>query len=280
LVTLSRSAFDGRTPPVQCTDNELIVVAAEVVREYRAAMDDLAFQRALESLWRLLAHTNQYLVARAPWTLIKSEGPSERLARVLWNGLEATRIVATGLLPVMPRTAREVLTSIGAPVEESLTALRWGGLPVGAPLAEPKPLFPRIDKEAYMAEPTSPAPPAATPSAAPAPAAGTTTLSIEQFKEVALRVATVTAAEPIPKSQKLLKLTVDLGNESRTIVAGIALAYQPEALIGRQVVIVANLKPSKLMGVESQGMVLAASDGERPILLHPESAVPNGTQVR
>ena len=340
LVTLSRRAFDGRTPPHACTDNELIDAALRTTGDYREAMEEPAFQRALESLWRLLAQTNQYLVAREPWKLIKAEGASERLSRVLWNGLEATRIVAVGLLPFMPRSAAAVLAAIGAPVPESLSGLRWGGLPTGVPLPEPRPLFPRIDKEAYMEEAdapppvsdarpepphaasaktpaggpagTSPAPaqaagnppaapaaggpastaapaagpsagPAAAPSAGPAaaPSAGPPRLSIDQFKQIELRVATVRAAEPIPKSQKLLKLTVDLGEETRTVVAGIALAYRPEELVGRQVVMVANLQPTKLMGVESQGMVLAAVEkDDRPVLLHPSAAVPNGARVR
>ena len=123
---------------------------------------------------------------------------------------------------------------------------------------------------------------AAPPGAAGAQPAASGKLSIDQFKQVELRVATVKAAEAIPKSQKLLKLTVDLGDETRTVVAGIALAYRPEELVGRQVVMVANLQPAKLMGVESHGMVLAATVGQddRPVLLHPSAAVPNGSRVR
>jgi methionyl-tRNA synthetase len=153
LVTLSRSAFDGRTPPHACSDNELAPVAKQVVEDYRAAMGDLAFSRALESLWRLLAETNQYIVARAPWKLIKTEGPTPQLARILWNGLEAVRIVTTGLLPMMPRVAPQVLAAIGVPVPpDSFDALRWGGLPTGVEIPALAPLFPRIDKAAYLGE--------------------------------------------------------------------------------------------------------------------------------
>jgi len=305
VVTLSRSAFGGRSPYQSCGDNPLIEVAARAAADYRAAMDDLAFQRALESLWRLLAETNQYLVAHAPWKLIKTEGPSPRLARVLWNGLEATRIVAIGLLPIMPRAAVKVLRAIGAGVPQRLDAMAWGGTPVGAELPPPVPIFPRIDKEAYVAEAKQPVPPpaAAAPEgrppdtiAAPAggpPAAATAAeggtadgaapsgaISIDRFKQVRLRIGTVRAAEPVPKSKKLLKLTVDLGDETRTVVAGIALAYRPEDLAGKQVVVVTNLEPATLMGVESQGMVLAASGDGAPVLLHPGAAVPAGTEVR
>jgi methionyl-tRNA synthetase len=306
VVTLSRRAFGGRTPPIFCDGNPLIEVAARVADEYRVAMQELAFSRALEALWRLLAEANQYLVAREPWNLIKSEGPTPRLARILWNGLEAARIVATGLLPVMPRAAAEVLAAVGTPTPPaSLEALAWGGTPTGAPLPEPRPIFPRIDKAAYLegaAEPETGPPPRrekaapATPPAAPtaagaqtAPAApptspgGTTgtMITIDQFFAVELKVGTVTAAEPVPKSNKLMKLAVDLGEGApRTLVAGIAQRYRPEELVGRQVVVVANLQPAKLMGVESQGMVLAASEDGQPVLLHPAQPVPNGTRVR
>jgi methionyl-tRNA synthetase len=285
VVTLSRSAFGGRTPYLSCGDNPLVEAAGRTAAEYRAAMDEHAFQRALESLWRLLAETNQYLVAHEPWKLIKTEGPSPKLARVLWNGLEATRIVAIGLLPIMPRAAVEVLHAIAAPVPQRLDAMAWGGTPVGAELPPPAPIFPRIDKEAYVAEAKQPAPPQpagppAAPTAPDAAAADPGRISIDRFKQVKMRVGTVRAAEPVPKSKKLLKLAVDLGDETRTVVAGIALAYRPEDLVGKQVVVVANLEPATLMGVESQGMVLAASIDGTPVLLHPGEAVPAGTEVR
>jgi methionyl-tRNA synthetase len=299
VVTLARKAFDGKTPPERCADNPLIAVARQSAADYRAAMEELAFSRALEALWRLLAETNQYIVVNEPWKLIKTEGARERLSKVLWNGLEAVRIVATGLLPFMPRVAAEVLAAVGsAEPPNSLAALEWGGTPTSAELPSPKPLFPRIDKEAYLAEahppetekkkmetadtatPAAPATPAA--DAAPAPATPEKSLvTIDQFFQTELKVATILAAEPVPKSNKLLKLSVDVGEgTSRTLVAGIALAYKPEDLVGKQVIVVANLQPAKLMGVESNGMVLAASLDGKPVLLHPAAQVPNGTRVK
>jgi methionyl-tRNA synthetase len=282
LVTLSRSAFDGRTPPYEGGGDEpLAAVAAKAVEEYRAAMGDLAFSRALEALWRLLAETNQHIVANAPWKLIKTEGPSANLARVLWVGLEAVRIVATGLLPFMPRTAPQVLAAIGtATPPDSFDALRWGGTPANAELPAPAPLFPRIDKEAYLGEARAQekekkmeTETAAAPEKTP--------VTIDQFFQTELKVATILAAEPVPKSNKLMKLTADLGEGApRTIVAGIALAYKPEELVGKQVIVVANLQPAKLMGVESNGMVLAASLDGKPVLLHPDAQVPVGTKVK
>jgi methionyl-tRNA synthetase len=198
------------------------------------------------------------------------------------------RIVAVGLLPVMPTVAREVLAAIGVPeAPATLDALAWGGLPGGAELPKSEPLFPRIDKDEYLASIT-PAAGQQSADAAPdaAQAASNATqeesglISIDQFMETQLRVATVREAEAVPKSNKLLKLTVELGDEVRTVVAGIAQQYEPEKLVGRQVVIVANLQPAKLMGVESQGMVLAATVDGAPRLLHPDGEVPSGSRVR
>ena len=271
LVTLSRSAFGGRTPPTACDDNPVRAAALRLLPEVHAAMGDLAFSRALEALWRLLAEANQYLVAREPWKLVKSEGPSEALSRILWNGLEAVRLVATGLLPFMPRVAPQVLAAIGVPsAPASFESLAWGGLPNGAELPEPKPIFPRIDKKEYLKadEGTK-------------ERETTTLITIDKFFETELKVGTVQAAERVPKSTKLVKLTVDLGEAGpRQIVAGIGLAYQPEDLVGKQVAVVANLQPAKLMGIESQGMVLAASIDGKPVLLHPDAQVPAGTQVK
>lgn len=275
VVTLARRAFDGKTPPEPCNDNPLIAVARQAAADYRKAMEDLAFSRAIESLWRLLAEANQYLVAREPWKLIKSEGATSKLSRILWNGLEAVRIVATGLQPFMPKVAPQVLAAVGtATPPRSFDALAWGGTPTGAELPEPVPLFPRIDKEAYLAEGRK-------EEGMETAAEEKPRISIDQFFQAELKVATITAVEPVPKSNKLLKLTVDVGEGSpRTLVAGIALAYQPAELVGRQVVVVANLLPAKLMGVESQGMVLAASLDGKPVLLHPDAPVPNGTRVK
>ena len=301
VVTVTRGAFGGRTPPVACDDNPLIAVARQVVSDYREAMDALAFQDALRALWRLLAETNQYLVVREPWKMIKAEGPSEGLSRILWNGLEAVRIVATGLLPFMPTVARQVLAAVGTTnVPETLDAMTWGETPTSAPLPELAPIFPRIDKEKFMSDLKSSAPEAApavaaAPAATPAPAApaapatpaaaaaAPAEVTIDHFFATELKVGTVKFAERVPKSDKLIRLLVDLAEESpRQLVAGIGKAYTPEELVGEQVVVVANLKPAKLMGVESRGMILAATDADgKPILVRPHAAgAPNGTRVK
>ena len=285
LVTLSRRGFGGKTPPPPASPGPLAELAATVAEEYRQAMDGYAFQTALRSLWRLLAETNQYIVAGAPWKLIKGPETLPQAGEILWNGLEAVRVVAVGLLPVMPTVAVQVLAAIGvAEPPATLDGLRWGALPGGAELPESSPIFPRIDKKSYLASIAAPvAPPENSTqesSEAASKPADDDLISIEQFMDIQLKVATVVAAEAIPKSKKLLKLTVELGEEVRTVVAGIATQYQPDELVGRQVVVVANLKPAKLMGVRSQGMVLAASVDGAPILVRPEKEVPSGTRVR
>ncbi len=275
VATLSRQAFDGRTPPEACDDNELIRVGKELTLEYRAAMEEFAFDRALKALWRLLDAANLYLVEREPWKLVKSEGPTSRLSRVLWNGCEATRIVATGLLPFMPRLAPRVLAGLGVTaLPTSLGALDWGGTPTGAALPAPESLFPRIDKRSFLsaeiASSTRPLRPE------------TPMITIDQFAQTELKIGTVQAAERVAKADKLLQVTVDLGEGTpRTLVAGIAQEYSPESLVGRQVVVVANLQPATIRGVESQGMVLAAvaADGSA-VLLQPEAQVANGSRVR
>jgi len=185
------------------------------------------------------------------------------------------------IAPVMPASAREALSRIGAdPDRIDIAALQWGGLPNGAPVRVTDPIFPRIDVAEYMGakkEMTTTPPPEETTQAA-APDANR--ITIEQFMEVNLRVAEVRAAERVPKSKKLMKLTVFTGDDERTIVAGIATKYTPEELVGRKIVIVANLQPAKLMGVESNGMVLAASIDGEPSLLSVDPSVAAGTKVK
>lgn len=282
LVKLSRSAYDGKTPPEACGSNPVRTVAEKVVADYRQAMEDFAFHRALEALWRILAEVNQYLVSREPWKRIKEGDTGDAVSRILWNGLEGVRIVATGLLPVMPKLAPEILAAIGTTeVPGGLDALDWGGTPLSVELEASPRLFPRVDKAAYLAGETPAGAGAAPKKKRSRDEDGMGLITIDKFFETELKVGRVTGVEAIPKAKKLLKLTVDLGeDEPRTLVAGIAEAYEPKELEGRQIVVVANLQPAKLMGVESQGMILAASAAGRPVLVHPGADVPPGTPVK
>ncbi len=298
VVKMCDSYFDGKTPPVPCDDNEVVASARQVVPEYLQAMNDWAFQRGLDAVWRLIGEINGYIVAKEPWKKFKEEGASDALSRILWNCLEGSRIVWTMMAPFMPHLAPEALRRIGAEVRLDREALEWGGLANGSPLVPGEALFPRVDAAEWLQQPTSDTKEKSvseeqneTPSTSPAeagPPEETTEaiapdahrVSIDQFFEIDLRVAEILAAEKIEKSNKLMKLRVTTGDEERTLVAGIAKEYTAEDLVGRKVVIVANLEPARLMGVESNGMVLAASIDGRPSLLAVDPSVPPGTKVR
>jgi methionyl-tRNA synthetase len=279
-VKMSDSYFGGKTPPVACDDNDLLRIAGEAVPDYLRAMDDFAFQRALDAAWKLVVAINGYIVAREPWKMFKESGADSSLSRVIWNALESLRIVWTMMASFMPRSTREALARLGAdPDDISREALAWGRLPTDTPVRVADPIFPRIDSAAYIggSKVSETGPPIETTQAVPP---GRAKISIEQFMEVDLRVAEIRAAEKVEKSKKLIKLTVFDGESDRTLVAGIATKYTPEELVGQKVVIVANLQPAKLMGVESNGMVLAASIDGEPSLLAVDPSVPAGTKVK
>ena len=276
-IKMSDSYFGGKTPPVPCDDSELLRAAQILVPEYLTEMDDLAFHRALEVAWKLLVAINGYIVGREPWKHFKEHGADESLSRVIWNTLEALRIVCVMVAPFMPTAMREALGRIGAdPDDIDRQAFEWGGLPKGAPVRVTEPLFPRVDAAAYIGG-TMSNPPIETTQAVPP---DLTKISIDQFKEIDLRVGEIRAAEKVEKAKKLIKLTVFDGESERTMVAGIATKYTPQELVGRKVVIVANLQSATLMGVESNGMVLAASIGGEPSLIAVDPSVPAGTKVK
>src|SRR5437870_2602123 len=275
-IKMSDSYFGGKTPPTPCNDNDLLRASREAVPEYLRAMDELAFQRALDAVWRLLTAINAYIVGREPWKMFKQSGADETLSRVIWNTLESLRIVWVMMAPFMPRTTREALSRLGADFDHiDRDAFEWGGLENNVEVKVTDPIFPRADAAAYVGAPAS-----AGEAAKPAEAGAPSKISIDQFMEIDLRVADVRAAERVPKSKKLIKMSVFTGDDERTIVAGIGTKYTPEELVGRKVVIVANLQPAKLMGVESNGMVLAASIDGEPSLLAVDPNVPAGTKVK
>jgi methionyl-tRNA synthetase len=282
-------APDGR--PVR-----LRTIASTALTDYRAAMERLAIHEGVGAAFTIIDATNLFIAETQPWALAKDDEKAGQLTAVLAEAAEAIRVAAVMLLPVMPRSAAEILRRVGhaaAPQECRLTDAEWRASGDKRVLNE-GPLWPRKDigvtvnqtvrsntpdvpggTESPLPEtPTAPL----TQAAAPAPADDR--ISIEDFMKVELRTAKILEAERVPKSKKLVKMKVDVGTEQRTILAGIAEAYEPEALVGKTVVVVANLKPAKLMGIESNGMVLAASpDGGQPIVLNAEPATP-GTRVR
>jgi methionyl-tRNA synthetase len=244
---------------------------------------------ALREIWDVIGATNRYIVTREPWKLAKAVTERESLDTALYVAADAVRLIAELIRPFMPDTGERMLRMLGLePSPASWIGLRKDALPAGTRLRETHPLFPLIElsvEELLKMADDSPVPtqaPAATaePIAQAVPPA-TPRIAIDDFMKVELRVALVLAAERVPKSKKLIKLHVDVGTEQRTLVAGIAEAYEPEALVGRSVVIVFNLQPATLMGIESNGMVLAASpEGGKPMLLGFEQPPPPGSRVR
>jgi methionyl-tRNA synthetase len=270
---------------------------ASAVARYRAAMDRWALDEGCQAAFSIVDATNGYIAASEPWSLAKANRDGD-LDSVLWTAAEALRVAAILLSPVMPASCETILARLGAPrqriadlsldrdaIVESTGQRR---------VTRAESLWPRLEVSttSNMTEnvPNPPVPPPApavpAPSVPPTPgpaaaAPATDRISIDEFMKVELRVAKVLTAERVPNSRKLMKLSVDVGTEVRTIVAGIADAYEAETLVGRSIVIVANLKPATLMGVESNGMVLAASpDGGKPVLLSMETPPPPGSRVR
>jgi methionyl-tRNA synthetase len=285
VTAMANQYRQGQLAPTGAGTDRLVRIADELAREYRRAMNALEIHMGAAAVFRLVDATNEYIASNAPWALAKDPSKADALTQVLFDSAEAVRLAAVLLSPFMPASSGEILRRIGAWTE--VLGLdrdgRWR--PEGERrLVQDAPLWPRFDrkhvKEKSVSEPVSANPTGTVanpePAKAPTEPASVKTeperISIDQFMGVELSTAKVISAENVPKSKKLIKLHVDLGNEQRTILAGIAEAYQPEALVGRTIVVVANLKPAKLMGIESNGMVLAASsEGGQPVLLSVEA---------
>ncbi|GAB4236589.1 MAG: methionine--tRNA ligase [Acidobacteriota bacterium] len=263
-------------------DRELIRFSQETVALYREQFERLQVSKALETVWELVAAANRYLVANEPWALARDAAKRGRLGTVLYNTAETIRLIAAMVSPVLPEGAQAIFRQLGLDREVgalSTEDLKWGKLPAGSRLGEIEAVYPRLDLAALRRggkeEPASPPVEETREGAREEPAR----ISIEDFGKVEMRVGRVVAAERIPKSQKLLKLQVDLGSETRQVVAGIAEAYAPEELPGKLVVVVTNLKPARLMGVESNGMIVAANVAGKPVLATFTEDVPLGTRL-
>ncbi len=267
-------------------DTLLRDLAASVLIRYRKAMSNFEFHRGLQAVWELISLANKYIVSNEPWTLVKDPAMEGRLHAVLYNLIETLRLLALMLQPVMPETCAKMTTGLGLPVDSPfVTDLAqggdWGLFPAGTGLVAIDALFPRMEKKKVSKKQQKKGKPAKKKKKVVEESLEGM-ISFEQFQGVDLRVAEIVAAEPVKKSDRLLKLTVKAPQE-RVIVAGIAEYYSASELIGMQVLIVANLKPVRLMGVESQGMVLAAKeevDGRTQLVLSTVSGkVAPGSRV-
>jgi methionyl-tRNA synthetase len=249
-------------------DRELQALALHVAQEAEAFFSELSFHKFLISIWELINLANKYIDGMAPWTLAKDSEKIERLDAVLYEVLEVLRFVAVLISPFMPRTAEKIQAQLGISDlgSQTLASLKeWGGLAPGGQVRKGEALFPRIEEDLKGKEKGEMEPAAL--------------ISIEEFQKMDLRVGKILAAENIKKSDKLLKLRVDIGEE-RTVVAGVARHYKPEELVGKSVIILANLQPTKLMGVESQGMVLAADGPDGVVLATFDKEAKVGSKVR
>jgi len=239
------------------------------VEDVAKAMDEFAFYRALEAIWQFIGGVNRYVDAQAPWTLAKDPAKAERLRTVLWTLGESLRVIGVLLDPFLPQAAGKIRGAIGAPPPR-LADAAWGALAPGTRVQRLSGLFPRVVAASEKVAVTDKA----------KVETSTPRISLADFQKVDLRVAEVLAAERVAKSKKLLKLTVKVGDEARTLVAGIAEHYAPEALVGRKVVVVANLEPATLMGIQSNGMVLAGSSDDALALIALDRDLPPGAKVK
>jgi methionyl-tRNA synthetase len=310
-VTLIQRSCGGKIPtPVSSEttdlDAALHTTADALIREklpLHLGSDRLEFNRTLESIWNLVQQANQYIDQTAPWVLAKDVEKKNRLNTVLYHAAETLRFLCVAVYPFMPKTAEDMSRQLGLHIDFSTpilgNPLAWGDLEPGIEVVKGKSLFPRIDPAAISQQgvtvntESAPAssPKEVTGKASPkslsspgdplASPESENQISIEDFQKVQLKVAKVLTAERVPKSNKLLKLQVDLGSEQRQIVAGIGKKYAPEDIVGKTIVVVANLKPAKLMGVESQGMVLAAGGKDvLGLVTLLEGEIDPGTEIR
>ena len=259
-------------------DKALTEKSGEVIAEVRILYNELAYNKILQKIWELVDTTNQYIVKTGPWNLAKTDEGKEQLKTVMYNCAESLRVLGILLNPFMPQSTESMMKQLGVetPIEEQgMSSINdWGGLKPGSQMQKAKQLFPRIeDKQAakILTELSSPK---------EEKKDNGNQITIDEFMKVELRTGKVLEAEKVKKSKKLIQLKVDIGTETRQVLAGISESYEPEDLVGRTVIIVANLKPAKLMGIESQGMVLAASNDGNIILAGFDQEPGQGVQVR
>ena len=274
VLGLVNKNFEGIPAPTTSGefDDDIREMAQTTVQTLDDHINAFAFDAALETIWEFVRRINRYIQQTEVWSLAKPE-TKPRMGTILYNSLEALRFISVLISPFIPATAEKIQKQIG--LAEFDTVAEWGRLPIDLAVSRGEPIFPRVDtKKGKQPQPKTAAKPKQKQ------AAKTTDLvAFADFQKLDLRVARVLTAEPVEGADRLLKLQVDLGTEKRQVVAGIAEHYTPDALVGKQVIIVANLEPATIRGVESQGMVLAGS-GESVVLATLEKEMPPGTQVR
>jgi methionyl-tRNA synthetase len=291
--------YNGGAIPASEGDPRITTIAEETIKAAITLFDEFEFSKGLEAIWKLLSAVDQFIVQQAPWKLAKDLAAKPTLDLTLYTAAEALRIATALLAPVMPVSAEKIWGQLGMaePLETvRVDGLTWGELEAGQKIGEVAAVFPRIDvktavekmralevevtaqQAALLGKKTGELPAPPVPSASPSNGR----IGIEDFSKVDLRVGLVLSAEPVKGADKLLHMKIDIGEPApRTIVAGIAEAYKPDQMIGRKVVIVANLQPRKLRGIESNGMIVAASlEGGKPVLASFLEEVPVGARLK
>ena len=282
VLSMVHKYFDGVVPEVEQTveaecELGLEANAQNAIADYEDFMESFQFHNALQAVWKFISNMNKYVDVTAPWELAKKKSSRKSLAVVIYNMLEGLRIISGLIYPVMPDTAAKMQKHLGLDPKRPFYLLdqlkTWKSIKSGTRLPKSIVLFPRVDPTEKAANPL------VKPQAAVNRSEIKPEITLEEFSRIDLRVATVVHAERIPRAKKILKLEVDLG-QKRTIVAGIAQNYTPEELIGKQIIIVANLKPAKLMGIVSNGMLIAAVDDSGPTLAALDKPVDPGIPLR
>ncbi len=284
-IAMVNKYFDGVIQAPTCKediDDELINLALDTPKKVEKAMDELRIPEALEEIWTLIGRGNKYIDETTPWILAKDEEKRDRLGTVLYNLLESLRFISVLMTPFLTETSEKMNAQLNTELTTWDSLASFDGTKAGGHVVKGDVIFPRIDVEEKLKqlEALKPAPvKAANEEIVKNPIKEE--ITIEDFEKIDLRVVKVLECEPIKKAKKLLKLKVDLGDETRQVVSGIAMHYKPEDLVGKYVVLVANLKPVKLRGELSQGMILAASTSDDSLLtLVNPGELPTGSQVR
>ena len=263
-------------------DAKFRTLAAETLEAYRKQMDAFQLNDAIKTIWAYVGAANKYIEVTTPWILAKDPAQAKRLEAVMYNLADAVRNIAILISSMMPFSAPKIFEQLGLAVPDQfhLDDVAWGNLPDGTKVAKGQPIFPRIEEE-KEAKPAAAVSKKETGKEAKKEGVVTPDeITIDDFARLDLRVATIKAAQRVPKTDKLMQLTVDIGGEERTIVSGIAKFYTEEELPGKNVIVIANLKPAKLKGIESRGMLLAASDKEGHLVLAEAPGIASGSKVK
>jgi methionyl-tRNA synthetase len=275
-LTMIDTNFGGEIPEpaeMESADGELRQYSSETIALYRKNFDSLQIKKAIDNVWELISVVNKYLVANEPWAMAGDDSKRERLGTVLYCSAESLRIITILLNPILPDGTAVIFKQLGiseAIEDQRIPSLTWGGLEQGSSIGKLKAVYPRLDAKEFMARVEEKKKEKEAASAQEVKEVETVakkkTIDIGDFGKIEMRVGKIISAEAVPKSDKLLKIQVDIGSEVRQVVAGIGQEYSVDSLPGRLVAVVTNLKPAKLMGVESNGMLVAASNEGKPVL--------------